>query len=296
MQVNTETKTTDENGEFTATLVRVDPYTISSGIEAIAFTPLYDLGRNFALQAPVQISASRLISSASIPCRVVIKGSSHFYFSTNNLTDHLLTIPLEYQGINSMYSPTGRAIPPEDFVSGTSGFWIPEAHFAQGSVLNGVWKFLGQDIVVSNNSKFCVDVAVPGGCEPLDARILGMPFKHTRQVVSKIMVTALSKAKKDGRSKAQVQAAPFLARSAKVLALMAKLSSEGSRQNYVCDVTPMSCRTKRVSKVTLRKAFNSIFVGAMPPGISFQASIVKKEMAAFNAMLKKVPDRYSSCQ
>lgn len=297
VQVNAETKTTDSNGEFTATLMRVDSYTISSGLEAISFTPLYDTGSNFALQSPVSIAATRLISSVNDPCRVVIKGASHIYFSTNNLTDHLLTVPLEYQGINSIYSETGQAVPPEDFVSGTSGFWIPESHFTRGATLNGIWKFLGQDVVVSSDSRFCVDVTVPGGCRPLEATVLVLPFRHTRQVVSKIMATSVASARRNGWSATDnATAAPFLSRSAKALAIMGRLSADSSRTNFVCEVTPMSCKAKRVSKVALRKVFSNIFVGAMPPGIGSTATLSKREIAAFNSMLKKLPESYSSCK
>jgi hypothetical protein len=297
VQVNTETKITDTNGQFTATLERVSYYTISSGLEAISFTPLYDTGTNFALQSPVPISAGRLISSASDPCRVVVKGYSQLYFSTINLSDHILTVPLEYQGINSIYSQTGQATPPEDFAAGASGFWIPESHFSQGSTLAGVWRFLGQDVQVASDPQFCVDVTVPGGCQPVDATVLAMPFEHTRKVVSKLMAISVASTKRNSWNVSQTAtASPFLARSAKAIAMMGRLAKDSSRHNFVCEVTPMSCKATKVSKTALRNAFANIFKGPMPPGLGSQKNLVKKETAAFESVLKKVPVQYSSCQ
>jgi hypothetical protein len=294
--VNTDTKMTDSNGEFVASLENGTSYTVSTGLEAISFVPLFDTGGGFATQQPVQIVATRLISSAKDPCRVIVGGVPNIYFASVNLLDKSLTVPLEYTELNAMYSVTGEASPADLFAPGQSGFTVPEAYFKSGAVLTGVWRFLGQNINVPSSPDMCADSGVPGACEPLDPSTLRSPFEYTRKVIVKLTKLSL-KAAQSGRWKGANGrfSVPFLARGAKSLATMEKVFRDSTGLNYVCETVPMSCETKRVPKALLLKAFSQIFTGQVPRGLENIAGLKPRELAAFERFLKKIPDRYTKC-
>lgn len=272
-------------------------YTISSGVEAISFTPLYDTGGNFAAQNPVEIDATRLITSPDEPCLIVVNGQPKIYFSSLNSTDHVLTVPLEYNLINSIYSVTGQAVPAESFAAGESGFTVPKQYFEQGATLMGVWKFLGLNISVSSTPPICTDRGVPGECEPIDPALLRSPFEYTRRVIVRLSKLSIDAAKsgrwKGANGKFSI---PFLKRGAKALATMEQVFRDSSGLNFKCEITPMSCATKRLPKGTLRNAFKTIFDGQVPRGLEQIQARSKREIAAFELILKKLPTQYTKCE
>lgn len=287
---------TDQNGEFVASLENGTSYTISTGLEAISFVPLFDTGGGFAAQQPVQIVATRLVSSTREPCRVIVGGVSNIYFAHVNVLDKSLSVPLEYSDLNVMYSVTGEASPASLFAPGQSGFTVPEEYFKSGTVLTGVWKFLGQNIAVPSSPEMCADSGVPGACEPLDPATLRSPFEYTRKVIVKLTKLSL-KAAQTGRWRGANGrfSVPFLARGAGALATMEKVFRDSSGLNYVCETVPMSCETKRVPKALLTKAFAQIFAGQVPRGLENIAGLKPREVAAFERFLKRIPDRYTKC-
>ncbi len=297
MQVNTDTKTTDANGQFSASLENSTYYTIASGLEAISFTPLYETGGQYAARSPVTIEASRLISSAEDPCRLVIDGAPHIYFSSNNLTDKTLTVPLTYTELNSIYSVTGQAAPAESFAPGTSGFSVPESYFSSGTSLNGVWKFLGQDIKVSSSLQVCTDRGVPGSCEVIDPAQLRSPFEYTRRVILKLTNLSISAARAGRwRGTGGRFSVPFLTRGAKALATMERAFKDSKSQNFVCEVIPRSCSLKQIPKGDLRKAFAQIFSGKVPRGLEHISNMSKREITLFQRELRKLPRSYVTCE
>ena len=297
MQVNAETKITDQNGEFTAPLENSTLYTISTGLAAISFDPILETGGALAARSPVTIAARRLVTPDEEPCRIFIDGTSHVYFSSVNETDQTMTVPLTYTGINQIYSVTGEAVPAENFAPGTSGFSVPESYFTSGQTLSGVWRFLGRDVVVSPDLQICTDQGVPGTCEALDPTTLRNPFEYTRKVImrlSKQAVAAARKGKWKGiNGKFRV---PFLSRGASALATMEKAFRDSRSQNFVCEVTPMSCTQRRVPKQALAKAFSKIFEGKVPRGLEDIARRGAFENAAFRRELRKLPNTYVTCE
>ncbi len=296
IQVNSDTKMTDVNGQFSASLENSTYYTITSGIDAISFTPLYETGGQYAARSPVTIEASRLITPAEDPCRLVIGGTPHVYFSSVNATDRTLSVPLTYTEINSIYSVTGEAVPAENFAPGTSGFSLPEAYFTSGTTLMGVWKFLGQDIKVTSNLQICTDRGVPGACEAIDPAKLRSPFEYTRRVIIKLTNLSIAAAR-TGRWKGTNGSfsVPFLSRGAKALATMERAFRDSKAQSFVCEVTPMSCTVKRIPKQTLVKAFAQIFNGKVPQGLAHISKMSKREIALFQREMRKLPEKYVTC-
>jgi hypothetical protein len=214
-----------------------------------------------------------------------------------NVTDHVLSVPLTYNQLNSMYSLTGQATPPESFTSGTSGFSIPEEYFTQPQGLVGVWKFLGQNMTLPTTLSACSDRAVPGACTPLDASVLRGPIEYTRQAISNLVLKSLAAARsgkwKGSGGKFSI---PFLNRGAAAIALMERSFPYSTQQNFVCSVTPLSCTTVHVSKPQLIKAFSKIYDKNMPKGLQTLVANSEKEVAAFKKELKKVPDSYTACE
>lgn len=297
VQVNTDSKMTDANGQFTASLENSTFYAISSGLEAISFTPLYETGGQYAARSPVTIEATRLITPAEDPCRLVIGGTPHIYFSSVNSTDHTLTVPLTYTELNAMHSVTGQAVPAESFAAGTSGFSVPESYFGSGTSLTGVWKFLGQNITVSSSLQVCTDRGVPGSCDLLDPAQLRSPFEYTRRVILKLTNLSLSAARSGKWKGAEGKfSVPFLTRGARALATMEKAFKDSKSQNFVCEVIPKSCTLKRIPKADLRKAFAKIFSGKVPRGLEHISGMSKRELLLFQRELRRLPENYVTCE
>jgi len=297
IQVNTETKITDSEGQFTASLENSTLYTISTGLAAISFDPILETGAALSARSPVTIEAQRLITSTEDPCRILIDGTEHVYFSSTNLTDEPLTVPLSSTSLNQILSVTGEAVPPEIFAPGTSGFSIPTSTFTSGTELLGVWKFLGQEITVSSNLNICSDRGVPGQCEVIDPTVLRGPFDYVRKVIIRLTKQSLSAAKSGRwRSTNGKYRVPFLTRGANALGAMEGLFTQSKSQNFVCEVMPMSCTLKRVPKQALVSAFAGIFKGKVPRGLEHISARSKKEIAAFQRELRKLPDTYVTCE
>jgi hypothetical protein len=287
---------TDANGEIVANLENDTFYTVSSGLEAIAFTPLYETGGQFSARSPVVIEATRLITKAEDPCKLLIGGTPHIYFSSNNTTDRTLSVPLAYTQLNAIYSVTGQAVPAEDYAPGTSGFSVPESYFQSGTSLTGVWKFLGQDIAVTNSLQICTDRGVPRNCDLLDPALLRSPFDYTRRVILKLANLSLAAAQ-SGKWKGVNGkfSSPFLSRGAKTLATMDRLFKDSTAQNFTCQAVPPSCSLKQVPKRELVKAFAQIFGGKIPRGLEHVFKLSKRETALFQREMRKLPDTYVSC-
>lgn len=297
IMINATTASTDVNGEISASLINSQAYTVTTGLEALSFAPLYDTGGGFAARSPVLIEAERLVTSIESPCRIVIDGLPNIYFSSVNSTDRTLTVPLTETLLNSIHSVTGGAVPGEAFAPGTSGFAVPESHFQDVDGLRGVWKFLGLEIPVTSALSVCVDRGVPGECMPIDSAVLRSPFEYTRTVVVKMARQAIAAAK-SGRWKGSSGgfSIPFLSRGASALATMEKAFRDSKEQNFVCEIAPQSCVTKRVPKREMKAAFKKLFEGKVPKGLEHITARKNKELAAFERYLRTLPDTYTSCE
>jgi len=294
--VNTETKITDSQGEFTASLENSTLYTISTGLAAISFDPILEAGGSFSARSPVTIEAQRLITLAEAPCRILINGVEHVYIASSNATGGALTVPITLGAINQMLSVTGGAVPPEIFAPGTSGFSTPASHFRSGTTLLGRWNFLGQEIVIGPDLPVCADTGVPGQCEVIDPTVLRAPFNYTRRTI--VDLTALSlAAARSGKWKGTKGrfSVPFMVRGAKALAQMDRALQETRGENFACEVVPMSCAVHRVPKKQLSKAFANIFVGRLPRGLEHISRQSKRHTSAFDRMVKKLPETYVKC-
>lgn len=296
LMINATPVTTDANGEVVTMLWTTHMYAISSALEAISFPPIADTGENFSAQSPVILAADRLVRSLNTPCRTFISGAPAIYFSTLNSTDRALNVPLTMPDLNSLWSVTGQGAPPEWFAPGTSGFTVPESYFGASSGLQGIWKFLGQEITISGVPDVCVSQAIPGACDTVDAAALFKPREYTRKVIMRLARQSTAAAR-SGRWKGTNGsfAIPFLARGAKSLAVMDKSMRIVGRHNFVCPYTPSSCSRKSIPKATLKKAFQEIFAGKPPRGLEHLYARAAKETKSFEQVLKKIPNAFITC-
>ena len=143
----------------------------------------------------------------------------------------------------------------------------------------------------------CADRVVPGSCAVIDQETLRLPFTHTRAVIMKLANLSLA-AVRAGRWKGTGGAftIPFLTRDAAALQTMEVAFGDSSGQNFLCEVTPLSCTTKQVPKKALLKAFRKIFEGRVPRGLEQVSKTAPREIAAFERQLRRLPDRYTSCE
>lgn len=294
--MNNETKITDSEGQFEVPLANSTLYTVATGLEAIAFEPMLETGGAFAARSPVTIEAQRLITPSEEPCRILIDGVPHVYFSSSNATERTLSVPVTYSALNQMLSVTGQAVPAEDFAPGTSGFSIAESNFTSGTTLMGVWKFLGLDIAISPSMQVCADRGVPGQCDVIDPTILRGPFDYVRKVIIRLTNQSLAAARSGRwRSINGKYRVPFLSRGAEALVAMEGIFTQSPSQSFVCEVTPKSCSLQRVPKAALTKAFAKIFEGKVPRGLDHISGRKMQEVAAFRRELRKVPNDYVKC-
>ena len=302
IQINAITQYTDSDGQITASLNLGQYYSISSGVEAISFSTLYDTGANFIAQSPVSISATRLMSAISDPCRVLVGGVSNIYFTCVNTTDRVLSVPLTDPSADpainhSLNSLLGDPLalppaPPGDFGPGTNGFAVPESFFVSG----GRWQFLGQNINIASDPPACTDRGIPGACEVIDTQLLRGPFEYTRRVVLNLTKEALKAAKAGWWKGGGTWSDPFLNRGGKVLATMDRFIPDSKGRVFACEVTPLSCRTVKVPKRAFTRAFAKIFDGKVPKGLEHLQARATREKKAFEAQLKALPEEYTTCQ
>jgi hypothetical protein len=298
VQFNTEVAVTDENGIIIKPLDVAQSYSVTSALEAISFPMLYDTGSNLLDRSPLTIEATRLMNGVDTPCRLLVQGESTIYFSATNQTEIPLTVPITYQGMNSILSVTGEAIPAELFAPGTSGFTVPESHFTRADGLAGVWRFLGVDIAVPSEPSYCSDAAIPGQCRVLDAALVRLPFTHTESVVQKLVRQSLAAIqRKTWKPSNGKFSPPFLKRAATALAAMQPQYNVTSYRYLSCDapIAAKSCATVTVPKKAYINLFTKIFTGAWPAGLSHLKLQQQKSVKKFQSQLKKIPDTYIVC-
>ncbi len=273
-------------------------HTVETGLEAIAFESLRETGAQLAARNPVKLAATRLVRADRTPCRVVVSGAPNIFFGSSNSTDHALSVPLELNDLNSIYSVSGGASPPEIFAPGLSGFFIPEHHFLTANGLQGIWKFLGESVAVPQTPEICADTGVPGECRYLSDAQLFSPVDYARRAILR-MVREATKAARVGRWKpdgTKQTSAMILARGARVMVKMRRFLAAKSGEKFVCDVAPMSCSTTRIPKDVLIKTFSTLYDLKFPRGIEYLKKRKQTEVTGLKAVLSGLPDAYVVCE
>ena len=295
--IDSHIERTDNDGRVAANLSVSEQHSISSGLEAIYFSQLYESGSSLAARSPVILSGERLVSSDKPPCRVVVAGVQNLYFGTLNLTDHNLSIPLEYESLNSIESVSGDAVPADLFAPGTSGFAVPETHLSTPDGLYGVWNFLGQRVPVPMHPEICSDAVVPGECRNISDSELFRPIQFTRRAIIRMVRQTNRAAYESGRLidvTTQFNRS-FRRRSAGIVTRLKRKLVRGTGSRFTCDVGPMACTQVHVSRSSLIRMFSRIYEVRFPKGLEHFKKIRTQEMAEFKASVGSTPLDYFVC-
>lgn len=249
------------------------------------------------VRTPVQIAAQRLVSSPNGPCRIIVGDIPNLYFTSINTSDHTLTVPLEFTSLNSLFSPTGLAIPPSLFAPGTSGFSIPESYFRGPTGLDGMWRFLGQTVNVPSVAPMCADAGLPGQCSEILPEVLTRPFDFTRSTVFKLTRRA-NAAARAARWKSQggAIARAILSRGGKAMRYMRDITPESTDSTYVCESAASACVTVSVDKAALLKYFKQIYPVNLPRGLRHLNQDSARDIQTFRKIIKELPESYVRCK
>jgi len=215
-----------------------------------------------------------------------------------NTSDQTLSVPLSYSLLNSIYSITGEATPPEDFAPGSGGFAVPERYFIKpDATLAGVWNFLGQQVVLGENPNTCTDRGIPGECQAIDPTTLKIPFMHARAVIVRLARQAVIEARRGRwRGTNGSYKIPFFTRGIRALASIDAAVNIKTGSAFTCPTTPPSCTLRKVNRARARSAFRYIFKGTPPRGLEHLYRGVERDAKAFEQELRKVPAEYVVCQ
>jgi hypothetical protein len=130
----------------------------------------------------------------------------------------------------------------------------------------------------------------------IDPTVLRLPYNHTRRTIIKLTELSLAAARSGKwRGAGGNFNLPFISRGARSLAYMEKVLSVTKEESFACEVVPMSCSIYRIPKKALVQSFAGIFEGRLPRGLEHISRRSKQEVATFQRVLRKVPDRVVVC-
>ena len=298
VEIDSTTYLTDDQGIITAQLHPTDYHTVKSALAAISFATQYESGATFAEQSPVTIEAERLIKATEQPCRIFIDQKPHFYFSTNNLSDTTLAVPYYFRSLNSLYSATGRAIQPDLFPPGLSGFTVPQSEFLYGDLVLGMWQILGQQIVLSQRPPVCTQNGMIEQCTTYDSATQQRPFEYTKGVITRLSQRALKVVRTVRRGNSSERAiVSFISRSTSALSrIRTLLKINDPRPKLLCNSVPINCVKVAVPKSALVKTFTGVFTGTIPPALKTIVAEHKRSVHTFAKEINKLPDYYVVCE
>ena len=288
---------TDMSGEVKLNVPSDSQISVSSVLPVIEFTPFYDTAANFAQRSPVVIDARRLVEPLGGVCSVLVGGEERVFFPYENYTDQAMSVPLRYNLINRILSPTGEAIPADLYAPGLvgNGFTVPKRHFFNGSGYAGVWQFIGTNNTLPAQLNVCSDQGTKPQCELMPALRLKPLFDYPRGLVIRLSEASVRLARsRKWKPNGDVRG-PFYSRGALALGKIRQLMRRLDGPNYICPTTPPQCRVVTVPKASLLNAFKIIYSGSVPPALQSLKNTQKAEIAKYQAVLKKIPNTLTKC-
>ena len=286
---------TDDSGMISTTVPSGEVITVESGLPAIAFTPLSQLGSLFG-GGTIDIPATRLIEPSEQVCSVLVGVVPSVFFPYSNSSGTALTVPLTYSRLNRILSPRGEAIPPELFAPGITGngFTLPASYFQSDSILAGTWEVLGTTATVPSAPSVCVDTGVPENCDPVDLEKI---FRTTLRTITYLSSKSVQAGQRGTWKPTGDFRGPYYTRGAKSLKSFRAIIDSYGAAPYVCSVQSASigCATRKVDKALVKRTFDSIFNVKTPRGLTKVKALVPAQKRAFNQMLATIPDEVSVC-
>lgn len=302
--VGDATVETDLNGQFAVVVDRDTTISISSGLAAIAITPIVGLGEELAANPPLDVPGYRMVGPGPTPpCKVLLGAEELVVWPYVNSTEETLEVPLSLNNFNNMLSPNGEAIPETMFPPGSNSFLRPLSQFSSGSLRAGTWNFLGRVVTLPDPVPVCTDSGDEGGCAPLESTSLNAPFNAAQTIVTDLMEDVV-KADRAGKWRSGGQRNPFSAKGAATLAeirrTLRQVQPTGST-SYVCEagaLAPASCREFDFPRNSLRKTMAGFFNMKPPKGLQYllAPSRVKRSLSRFEKSLERMPKKYWRCE
>ena len=302
--VGDATVETDPNGQFAVVVDRDTTISISSGLAAIAITPIVGLGEELAANPPLDVPGYRLVEPGPTPpCKVLLGAEELVVWPYVNSTEETLEVPLTLNNFNNMLSPNGEAVPETMFPPGSNSFLRPLSQFSSGSFRAGTWNFLGRVVTLPNPVPVCSDSGDGGGCSPLETTTLNAPFEAAQNIVTD-MIEDVVKAERAGKWRSGGQRNPFAAKGAATLAeirrTLRQVQPTGST-SYVCEagaLAPASCREFDFPRNSLRRSMSGFFNMKPPKGLQYllAPSRVKRSLSRFERSLERAPKKYWRCE
>lgn len=288
---------TDMSGEVKLNVPSDSQISVSSVLPVIEFTPFWDTAGNFAQRSPVIIDARRLVEPLPGICSVMVGNEEQVYFPYENYTDQTMSVPLRYNLINRILSPTGQAVPADMFAPGLigNGFTVPKRHFANGAGYAGVWQFIGTNNTIPEQLGLCTDRGTQPQCELLPDLRLQPLFDYPRGLVVRLSNASVKLAKMRKWKPGGDARGPFYKRGTLSLSKIRALMNRLKGPNYICPVTPPQCRVINVPKAEFMKAFRIIYTGSVPKGLLSLKKTEKAEIKRYQAVLKTIPDQLTKC-
>lgn len=270
---------------------------VSSVLPVIEFTPFYDTAGNFAARSPVVINARRLVEPLPGICSVVVGSEEHVFFPYENLTDQTMSVPLRYNLLNRVLSPSGAAEPPELFAPGMvgNGFSIPKRLFSNGTGYAGAWQFIGTTNLIPQTLSVCSDTGTGPSCDRLSDLSLQRLFDHPRGLIVRLGDASVKLAKQRKWKPSGNARGPFYTRGVKSLAKIRALMNRLAGPNYMCPTTPPQCRVMPIPKAEFMSAFKIIYTGSVPKGLLSLKKTEKAEVKKYQAILRSLPDQVTKC-
>jgi hypothetical protein len=272
-------------------------YNVSSGLAAIRFEPLSSPGKNFIEAQPVKLKATRLLLPHDEPCRIIVDNESKIYFSVDNISDKVLSIDPQFQGLNTVYSIRDRITPPIHFPPGVSGFTAPQDYFIHDATFVGIWTLLGLEIPLNATPPVCRN-PIPPGCSPILEPSLSDLQTYAKKSILELVKIA-NKSAKEARWKGSSgnYARKLLKNSAQALAIMRYLLKEAKTDNYSCEILPSSCIVIKTPKKSLMQSFRLLGKPAPPRELYKLKQLFRKQAFTFKKLVNKLPNHFvHSCK
>lgn len=304
--VGDQTVETDVNGEFTALVDRDTSITISSGLPAVAITPMIGLGEELAANPPLDVPGYRLLEPGpAAPCKVFLEAQEYVVWPYTNSTLENLEVPLTLNYLNNMASPGGAAVPDTLFIPGPSSFMEPLNNFSSGGIEAGEWNILGRTVPLPNPLLVCTDSGDGGQCSPMPAATLEAPFRAATDIVTDV-IADIVRLERLGRYRSTGTRNEFTAKGSVALSdirrVMRKVQPAGATA-YVCEanvVAPADCRELDFPRNALRRAMTGFFnidPTKIPKGLRgiVAPARIKRALKRFEKSFEKAPRKYWRC-
>jgi hypothetical protein len=316
--------TSDENGSISVSVPRDSPADIASGLKAIkleriAETPTETLsGSGLELEnianlrgGLIDIVASRRVNPEQL-CRVFDNnlGVEALRFPFTNRYGE--TLPVSSTGLNSLSSPSGVPYPPASFAStdltrppGYLGFTWPLEYFTwfdpvqNREIVSATWKLIGKEVSVSQAAQdipICQESGQYGDCSPLSGSLINRVYEQAFSSVTVLSNQAM-KLKKKGiwRPTGKIRTPYYAVAGDSLRSIRALLRLPPG--SLVCpNATPQACRQVEIPKAQLQQQVDRIFKAKLPRALRSLLKLIPAERRKFQAELKKLPDRYVTCE